>query len=238
MSPPKADKQAIKPWQKSLADALRKVSAGQSTAAGPNSALSDAIENLSKRNRSSLNEALKKVAEGQKLPDSDPAFSAAISKALHRAYELPKEEGQGPRFAKGLRHEHTGLESYSLASALRQITAGQAHPESAPTISRLAGLNQSTLTKTHTNAQAKAFRAGLRRGMQEVGSLSINPWREQMDILHNSASGALREDWVRIENDLWSTIEKMTEKLDELPAQSRIRLAKALAQYLQIRSTG
>jgi hypothetical protein len=235
MNPPKGDNQAVKPWQKDLAEALKKASLGQKPAGEPNAALKAAIGSLSMTNKSSVAEALKKISAKPKTSESNPALRAAIGKAVKKTYDIPKAQNASAEWTKVAR-EHSGLKSKDLASTLQQIAAAQKGSKPAPIINRLIGLREPGLPSTLTEAYKTAFRAGLIRGMQETGSLNLNPWLGQTEIFRNSATDALREDWMLIERDLWTTVEKMSQQLEELPPQARVRLAKALAQYLRSHS--
>jgi hypothetical protein len=228
MNAPKDDKQAAKQSQRNLAEALREVSPKQGEGAKSSVALRAAIRSLSHAKQSNVSSTLRKIAASQKTPSQDPAFRAAISKAIAKAAEAQEASDVESDLGKVNRDRPK-----DLASALQQIAAAHKRSMSAPTITHLIELKEPVLPKSLTGANKKAFLAGFLRGLQGTGSVDPNPWIGQAELFWSSASDPLRDDWQRVESDLWTTVEKLTEQLQELPPKTRVHLAKALAQYIR-----
>ncbi len=228
MNAPKDDKQAAKQSQRNLAEALREVSPKQGEGAKSSVALRAAIRSLSHAKQSNVSGALRKISASQKTRHQDPAFRAAVSRAVAKASEAQKASDVESDLGK------VGDDRpKDLASALQQIATAHRRGMPAPTITHLIGLKDPILPKSVTDANKKAFRAGFWRGIQETGSVDLNPWIGQREFFRSSGSDPLREDWRRVESDLWATVEKLTEQLQELPPKTRVHLAKALAQYIR-----
>jgi len=214
--------------QKNLAEALREISPNQGEGAKSSVALRAAIRSLSHARQGNVSSTLRKISANQKTLQQDPAFRAAVSRAVEKASEAQEASDVESDWGK------VGDDSpKDLASALQQIAAAHRRSMPAPTITRLIGLKDPVLPKSLTDANKKAFRAGFLRGMQETGSVDLNPWIGQGELFWSSGSDSLREDWRRVESDLWATVEKLTEQLQELPPKTRVHLAKALAQYIR-----
>jgi len=80
-----------------------------------------------------------------------------------------------------------------------------------------------------------ARRAGIRHGFVQLAGFNLNPWLEWSEGFEMtvSPSESLEEDWRRISNDLWTTIDKLRDQLDDLPTPVRARLIDALVEHLQ-----
>lgn len=228
MNAPKDNKQAARRSQRDLAKALREVSPGRSEETKSGVALSAAIRSLSHAKQSDLSGTLRKISANQKTLSQDPAFRAAIGRATAKASEAQKVSDVESDLGKAGRDCPK-----DLASALQQIAAAHKKSMPAPTITNLTGLKEPVPPKGLADANKKAFRAGFLCGLKETGSVDLNPWIGQAKLFRSSASDPLREDWRRVESDLWTTVEKLTEQLQELPPKTRVHLAKALAKYIR-----
>lgn len=228
MNAPKDDKQAAKQSPKDLAEALREVFPKQSEGNKSSVALRAAIKSLSHAKEGDVSGTLRKISAHQKPLQQDPAFRAAVSRAVARASEAQMTSDVESDLGKVDRDRPK-----DLASALRQIAAAHRRSTPAPTVTHLIGLKEPALPNSLTDAKKKAFRAGFLRGVQEAGSINLNPWIGQAELFQSSASDPLQEDWRRVESDLWAAVEKLTEQLQELPPKTRVRLAKVLAQYIR-----
>jgi hypothetical protein len=237
MKPPKNNERLTRAGQERFAEkALAGAYANQKAVAEHSAALRAAIARLSKNNKSSVTEALKHVSATQQIGGPNATLRAAIYNAAKKAQSPLKAQNLNARWAKASRR-HSAFQSKGLASTIQQIAEAQKASGPVPTINRLVELSGSSIPDSSTDAQKQAFRAGLTRGMQEAGSLNLNPWIRQTELFQgSSAADALREDWMQIESDLWNTIEQMAQQLEKLPPQLRVRLAKSLAHYLQSHS--